>query len=87
MDKICHKLLANSRECYIEEEYDEHGVLIYKPPPLDEVWLSEPEHRDHRAELDKQQDHATLRVKELETHEAKHRLEKTSEWEERIPAH
>ena len=30
-----------------EEEYDDDGVLVYKPPPLDEVWLSEPK-RHHR---------------------------------------
>ena len=45
-----------SHECYAEEEYDEDGFLIYKPPPLDEVWLSEPKHCDHCAELEKQRD-------------------------------
>ncbi len=43
LDKICNELFVDSRDCYVEEEYDEDGVLIYKPPPLDEVWLSEPE--------------------------------------------
>ena len=60
--------------------------MIYKPPPLNEVWLSEPEHRDCCAELDKQQDCAACCVKELETCEAKHHLEKTHEREEHLPA-
>ena len=36
LDKICNELFVNSCDCYAEEEYDEDGVLIYKPPPLDE---------------------------------------------------
>ena len=60
--------------------------MIYKPPPLNEVWLSEPERCDPRAELEKQRDHATCCVKELETCEAKHFLEKTREQEECLPA-
>ena len=37
LDKICNQLFVESRDCYAEEEYDEDGVLVYKPPPLDEV--------------------------------------------------
>ncbi|KAL7474381.1 hypothetical protein ACHAW6_000356 [Cyclotella cf. meneghiniana] len=81
LDKICNKLFVNSCEYYAEEEYDEDGVLIYKLPPLDEVWLSELEHCDCHAELEKQRHCATCCVKELETCEAKHRLEKTRERE------
>eukprot|EP00956_Cyclotella_meneghiniana_P021235 scaffold38333_cov66-Cyclotella_meneghiniana.AAC.1 len=36
------------------EEYDDDGILIYSPPPLDEVWLSKPERRERRHELEKQ---------------------------------
>ena len=54
LDKICNELFVESHNCYVEEGYDEDGVLIYKPPPLDEVWLSELEHCDRCAELDKQ---------------------------------
>ena len=43
LDKICNQLFVESRDCYVEVEYDEDGLLIYQPPPLDEVWLSEPE--------------------------------------------
>ena len=46
LDEICNTLFANSRECFVEEEYDDDGMLIYKPPPLDEVWLTEPERRE-----------------------------------------
>ena len=41
LDKICNELFLISQDCYVEEEYNEDGVLIYKPPPLDKVWLSE----------------------------------------------
>ena len=54
LDCICDKLFVSSRECYAKEEYDEDGILIYKPPPLDEVWLTEGEHHNRRTELDRQ---------------------------------
>ncbi len=56
LDKICDKHFVNSRDCYMKEEYDEEGVLIYKPPPLDKVWLSEPEQQEHKVELEKERD-------------------------------
>jgi hypothetical protein len=46
IDKTCGQLFVNSKECFVEEEYDEDGLLIYRPPPLDKVWLSEPERQD-----------------------------------------
>jgi hypothetical protein len=36
-DKIVDELFVNSREEFAFEEYNEDGVLIYRPPPLDEV--------------------------------------------------
>ena len=54
MDKICDELFVSGRACYIEEEYDKHGVLVYEPPPLDDVWLSQPEKRDKLKALDRQ---------------------------------
>ena len=54
MDKIFQKLFDGERENYVEEEYDDDGVLIYEPPPLDEVWLSEPERRDRQDALRRQ---------------------------------
>lgn len=63
--KICDDLFANNRDCFVEEEYDEDGVLIYTPPPLDEVWLSEPERRERRRSLDKQRVRTERREREL----------------------
>ena len=42
------------RENYVEEEYDDNGVLIYEPPPLDKIWFSEPERCDHQDSLRRQ---------------------------------
>ncbi|KAL7485583.1 hypothetical protein ACHAW6_011177 [Cyclotella cf. meneghiniana] len=36
-DKICHMLFVESHNCYMEDKYDDDGMLIYTPPPLDEV--------------------------------------------------
>ena len=43
MDKLGETLFAGNRECYVEEEFNQEGVLVYAPPLLDEVWLTEPE--------------------------------------------
>jgi hypothetical protein len=37
IDRICESLFAGNRECFVVEEYDIDGALIYEPPPLDEV--------------------------------------------------
>lgn len=79
LDLICDSLFANSRECYAEEEYDDDGILVYKPPPLDEVWLSEPERRERRVELEKQRHRTYNREKELESREVKQRLDRARE--------
>jgi hypothetical protein len=42
LDKICDGLFAECRDCYAKQEFDDDGMLIYTPPPLDEVWLSKP---------------------------------------------
>ena len=54
IDKTCEKLFDGNKECYLEEEFDERGILVYEPPPLDEVWLSEGERRDRDIALDRQ---------------------------------
>jgi len=54
LDRICDELFATNREIYAEEEYDDDGLLVYMPPPLDEVWLSEGDRRQRRTQLDKQ---------------------------------
>ena len=65
LDLICDELFASSRECYSEEEYDEDGILVHRPPPLDEVWLSEGERRQRRVELEKQRDRTVAREQEV----------------------
>ena len=55
VDAICNNLWDNNREQYAEEEYDADGMLVYQPPPLDEVWLSEPDRRERKDRLRKQQ--------------------------------
>jgi hypothetical protein len=39
VDSICENLFRTNCEVYAIEEYDAKDNLIYKPPPLDEVWL------------------------------------------------
>ena len=44
VDAICDLLFKNNCDTYAEDEFSVDGDLIYSPPPLDEVWHSEPEH-------------------------------------------
>eukprot|EP00956_Cyclotella_meneghiniana_P042975 scaffold249367_cov117-Cyclotella_meneghiniana.AAC.2 len=81
LDKICDGLFAECRDCYAEDEYDDDGMLIYMPPPLDEVWLSEPERRERRDKLEKQRTRA-IRLRDVETREVKRH---TKEKVERLP--
>jgi transposase InsO family protein len=68
LDKICAELFVSSRECFVEDEYDEDGMLVYRPPPLDEVWLSEPERRERRKFLEEQRNR-TARKQIVESRE------------------
>ncbi len=65
VDKICNQLFVESRDCYVKEEYDKDGVLVYKPPPLDEVWLLEPERCESKNELEKQRECARCHQDDL----------------------
>ena len=47
-----------------------YGVLVYEPPPLDEVWLSEPEKWDRLNSLARQR-RLTERRQKLESHEVR----------------
>ena len=78
LDTICAEQLVSSRESYVKDEYDEDGILIYSPPPLDEVWLSEPERRTRRKALEEQQDRASRR-RVVESREVKKRLQRSKE--------
>ena len=37
VDRIFETLFEGNCECYVEEEYNQAGVLVYEPPLLDEV--------------------------------------------------
>ncbi len=50
-DDIYNQLFETDRDWYVEEEFDVDGELIYSPPPLDDVWLSEPERRNKKERL------------------------------------
>jgi hypothetical protein len=38
---ICNGLFQHNRELYAKDKLDEAGNIIYRPPPLHEVWLDE----------------------------------------------
>ena len=46
VDRICNELFEYIRDVYAEDKFDSVGNLVYRLPPLDEVWLSESEQRD-----------------------------------------
>ena len=56
LDKICAELFVSNRECFAEDKYDDDGILVYKSPPLNDVWLPEPERHDQCNLLEEQQD-------------------------------
>jgi hypothetical protein len=41
LESISNGLFQRNRELYAEDELDEAGNIIYRPPPLHEVWLDE----------------------------------------------
>ena len=63
VDQICNNLFDSSREEFAEEEFDEEGGLIYKPPPLDDVWLTPEERKERRTDLTSQKVRAAARDK------------------------
>ena len=46
VDAICDRLFESNSDIYVEPEYDFDDELVYSPPPLDEIWLTEPERRE-----------------------------------------
>ena len=54
IDTIWNDLFDSSRDWYAEEEYDSSGQLIYRPPPLVDVWIDERGRRERKTELGKQ---------------------------------
>ncbi|KAL7468583.1 hypothetical protein ACHAXS_008812 [Conticribra weissflogii] len=55
-DDICNQLFESDRDWYVDEEFDVDGELICSPPPLDDVWLSEPERRNKKERLARQRE-------------------------------
>ena len=51
IDSICDGLFNRNRELYVEDEFDADGLLVYKPPPLHEVWLDEAGRRQGKEDL------------------------------------
>ncbi len=53
LDDICNHLFDSDRNFYLyDDEITYNDPLVYHPPPLDEVWLSEPEHWACSCELE-----------------------------------
>ncbi len=48
---ICNGLLNRNCVLYVEAEFDADDVLIYKPPPLHEIWLNETGHCQGKEDL------------------------------------
>ena len=46
VDAICDRLFESNKDIYVEPEFNFDGELVYSPPPLDEIWLTEPERRE-----------------------------------------
>ena len=63
VNSIRNELFDHNRDWCAMEEYED-GKLIYQPPPLHEVWLTEPERRKHKNELVCQRKHNWSREKE-----------------------
>jgi hypothetical protein len=56
VNSICENLYGTSCEIYATDEYDAHNNLVYKPPPLDEVWLDAKGREQSKIELRKQRE-------------------------------
>ncbi len=54
VDSICENLYGTSCEIYATDEYYAQDNLVYKPPPLDEVWLNAEGREQSKIELWKQ---------------------------------
>ena len=55
-EAISDMLWDKNRELYALDEFDKDGLLIYQPPPLNDVWLNKEERRDKKVRLRKQRE-------------------------------
>ena len=53
-NSICNDIFELNRYWYTKDEHDDTGKLIYRLPPLEEVWLDEQYSRDCRNEVENQ---------------------------------
>ena len=53
IENICNELFDSSRDWYDKEEFDSVCQLIYRPPPLYEVWINERGRIEQKEELGK----------------------------------
>jgi hypothetical protein len=51
VNSICDYLFNQNSELHVEDEFDSDDMLIYKPPPLHEVWLDETRRRQGKEDL------------------------------------
>jgi hypothetical protein len=51
VDAMCEELFTTSCEVYATDKYNAEDNLVYRPPPLDEVWLDDEGPRQSRDEL------------------------------------
>jgi hypothetical protein len=54
VDSICENLYGTSCEIYATDKYDAKNNLVYKPSPLDEVWLDAEGREQSKLELQQQ---------------------------------
>jgi hypothetical protein len=71
INSICDGLFEQNCKLYVEDEFDADDVLIYKPPPLHEVWLDETGYCQGKVDLLRQRprNEDLLRARRQETHE------------------
>ena len=69
VDSICENLYGTSCEIYATDEYDADDNLVYKPPPLDEVWLDAKGREQSKVDLRMQhkQNEELMRNREVAT--------------------
>ncbi|KAL7465038.1 hypothetical protein ACHAXS_005361 [Conticribra weissflogii] len=48
---IYDKLFEHARDWYGEKDFDGEGTLIFHPPALEDIWLSEEERREKKVEV------------------------------------
>jgi hypothetical protein len=69
VNSICDNLYRTSCEIYATDKYDADNNLVYKPPPLDEVWLDAEGCEQSKIELRQQrkQNEELMRNREVAT--------------------